>query len=333
VGALFADLTLLGQARRLRVLAAEALRAYDVDPTSLRLLSNEWNCTFRVDTAGGPLVLRVMRRDTLSARTKVGSEVEFVTALAAATDVSPPRVISNRAAEQFTTASADGVPEPRACVLFEWVPGSTLDHHVTPQRWADLGELTAKMHRFASSFQPSAAFDAVTYRSVLAFGELEQLFDPGALDLLGLDGLLREAYEVTNQRIATVMRDQPHVVIHGDLHAQNVKVSHGMLTPFDFEDLLWAVPILDVATVLYYVRHRPDYLELARAFRDGYQRLLPWVETRPGEVDQLLVARGIDMLNFVAIDPSLDMGDWEAYVRLREVPALVAVGVHPPVVL
>jgi Ser/Thr protein kinase RdoA (MazF antagonist) len=189
------------------------------------------------------------------------------------------------------------------------------------------------MHRFAQGFEPSPAFHAVVYRSVLAYGAPLALFDSGQVDLLGLDGLLREAYQATNERITALMREQQHLVIHGDLHTQNVKVDHGRLTPLDFEDLLWAVPILDVATSLYYVRHRPDYLELARAFRSGYERRLPWVETRPGEVDRLMIARGIDMLNFVALDPGLDMGDMEAYVRLREVPALVAVGARQPVVL
>jgi Ser/Thr protein kinase RdoA (MazF antagonist) len=145
--------------------------------------------------------------------------------------------------------------------------------------------------------------------------------------------LLREAHEVTNERIAVLMGEQPHIVIHGDLHTQNVKIDRGVLTPFDFEDMLWAVPILDVATSLFYVRDRPDYLDLARAFRSGYERQLPWVETHPGEVDRLMTARGIDMLNFVALDPGLDMGDMEAYVRLREVPALVAVGARPAALL
>jgi Ser/Thr protein kinase RdoA (MazF antagonist) len=329
----FSELTQVGQARRLRPLAERALEAYGLRWKRLRLLSNEWNCTFRVDTSSGPRALRIMRRDTPTARTKVRSEAEFVTALTAATDVAPPRAIPNRAGELFTIASADGVPEPRACVLFEWLRGSTLDREVTPMRWAALGELMAKMHRFARSFQPSPAFDAVVYRSVLAYGQPSVLFGSHRLDLLGLDGLLREACEVTNERIAILMHEQQHLVIHGDLHAWNVKVDRGVLTPFDFEDLLWAVPILDVATSLFYVRHRPDYLELGRAFRWGYERQLPWVETRPGEVDRLIIARGIDMLNFVALDPALDIGDMEAYVRLREVPALVAVGAREPVVL
>jgi len=333
VTATFSELTQVGQARRLRPLAVQALRAYDLAWTQLRLLSNEWNCTFRVDTPTGPRALRVMRRDTPTARTKVHSEAEFVAALAAATDVAPPRAIPNRAGELFTIASADGIPEPRACVLFEWLSGSALDREVTPRRWTALGELTAKMHRFAQVFEPSRGFDAAVYRSVLAYSEPLVLFGSDRVDLLGLDDLLREACEVTNERIAALMREQPHIVIHGDLHTQNVKIDRGVLTPFDFEDMLWAVPILDVATSLFYVRDRPDYLDLARAFRSGYERQLPWVETRPGEVDQLIIARGIDMLNYVALDPNLHIGDMETYVRLREVPALVAVGTRDPVVL
>jgi Ser/Thr protein kinase RdoA (MazF antagonist) len=145
----FSELTQVGQARRLRPLAEQALEAYGLCWTRLRLLSNEWNCTFRVDTLAGPRALRIMRRDTPTARTKVHSEAEFVAELAEATDIAPPRVIPNRAGELFTIASAVGVPEPRACVLFEWLRGSTVDSEVTPRRWAALGELTAKMHRFA----------------------------------------------------------------------------------------------------------------------------------------------------------------------------------------
>ena len=77
----------------------------------------------------------------------------------------------------------------------------------------------------------------------------------------------------------------------------------------------------------------PDYRELAGAFRSGYERHQPWVETRPGEVDQLLIARGIDMLNFIALDPGLHYDDMEAYVRLREIPARVAVGALDPVAI
>ncbi len=76
----FSELTKVGQARRLRPLAERALEAYGLRWYGLRPLSNEWNCTFRVDTSSGPRALRIMRRDTPTARTKVRSEAEFVAA-------------------------------------------------------------------------------------------------------------------------------------------------------------------------------------------------------------------------------------------------------------
>jgi len=329
----FSDLTQRGQARRLRALAIAALQAYDISWTRLRLLSNEWNCMFRVDTPSGPLALRIMRRDASIAGQKVRSEDGFVRALAADTAIGPPRIIPARAGDPLVLAAATGVPEPRACVLFEWLRGRLLAAQISIAHWAALGELMARMHRFALGWTPSQSFDAVVYESALAYGAPLVLFDSDRVDLLGLDGLLREAYEVTNERVATIMRDQQHIVIHGDMHGWNVKVHRGVLTPFDWEDLLWGTPILDVATSLFYVRHRADYRLLAGAFRSGYERQRPWVETRPGEVDQLLIARGIDMLNFVALDPGLHFDDMETYVKLREIPALVAVGAIQPVVL
>ena len=329
----FSDLTQRGQARRLRSLAFDVLREYAIEPKRLRLLSNEWNGMFRVDTATGPKALRVMRRDAPIAGQKVRSEDEFVRALTAATGIAPPAIVPTRTGKTFALASAPGVPGPRACVLFDWLPGRQLNDHIDAEHWRRLGGLMARMHEFALAWLPSPAFGAVRYTSVLAYEAPLVLFDSDRVDLLGMDRLLREAYDITNERVATIMREQPHIVIHGDVHAGNVMVKGGVLTPFDWEDLLWGAPILDVATSLFYIRHRADYRQLAGAFRSGYERFRPWVETRPGEVDQLLVARGIDMLNFIALDASLHFDDMETYVRLRETPALVAVGALDPVIL
>ncbi len=60
-GASFAKLTVAGQARRLRTLAEAALASYAIDWTGLRLITNDWNGVFRVETAAGPLVLRITR--------------------------------------------------------------------------------------------------------------------------------------------------------------------------------------------------------------------------------------------------------------------------------
>ena len=122
----FAALTELGQARRLRPLGEAALEQYDLGWTGLRLIGNRWNCVLRVDTPDGPSVIRITRPVPGAAERSVRSEVEFMDALAAGTDVAVPTVRHNRDGELVTLASADGVPGPRACVVFAWLGGPDL---------------------------------------------------------------------------------------------------------------------------------------------------------------------------------------------------------------
>jgi Ser/Thr protein kinase RdoA (MazF antagonist) len=322
----FAGLTEVGRARRLRPLALTALEAYDLEVRGLRLIDDGWNCVFRVETPDGPLALRVTRPTPGRDAASVHSEVAFMTALSEATDIQVPRVIPNRFGEPVTMAASPGVPEARACVVFGWLGGRLLGDKVTSRRWHDLGDLVGRMHRFAAGWTPPAGFVAPAYDSVLPYGEPLVMFEPGRADLHGASHLLQEAYHRTAERIRALNHQQSRIVIHGDLHAWNVKVRRGVLSPFDFEDLLFAVPILDVATSLYYVRDRADYLSLAVAFRAGYEQHRPWVEREPGELDRLLIARGLDLLNTTILGPDLEVDDWEAFIRRRVMLAHVATG-------
>jgi Ser/Thr protein kinase RdoA (MazF antagonist) len=330
----FAELTELGQARRLRPLAEAALTSYHLEATRLRLISNGWNCVFRVDNTSGPHVLRITRPIPGALDRSVRSEVEFMSALTAGTDIAVPRVVPDRDGQLVTVASAPDVPEPRECVVFDWLGGPDLAAQRSAANWVSLGELMGKMHRFADEWTPSDAFRTTDYDSCIPYGEPLVVFEPGRAELHGLEGILREAAEVTDRRIAELNRETPAMVVHGDLHQWNVKIKRGVLSPFDFEDLLWAPPIMDVATSLYYVRHDADYREMAAAFRRGYERQRTWVEREPGEVDRLMFARSLDLLNAVLLDDSLDLGeDMEAFVRRREGQALVALGREPAVEL
>ncbi len=326
----FGKLTEVGQARRLRPLARAALAEYDLEVTRLRLISNGWNCVYRVDTTTGPHVIRVSRPVPGAADRLVASEVEFMSALAAGTDVAVPPVLRNRDGGLVTVASADGVPEPRECVVFGWIAGPDLAERRSPENWGRLGELMGTMHAFAETWTPSAAFHVTEYDSCIPYGERLVVFDPGRAELHGLEAVLREATAATNERIAALAREVPPIVLHGDLHQWNVKIRGRVLSPFDFEDLLTGAPILDVATSLYYVFGDDDYPELARAFKAGYERSRPWPEREPGEVERLMFARSLDLLNAVLLDESLDIGyDMEAFVRRRATLARVALGQEP----
>ena len=326
----FGELTERGQARRLRPLAEVALAAYDLDVAGLRLIENGWNGVFRVDTAAGPYVIRVSRPIPGAAQRSVASEVEFMTALASGTDVAVPPVMRNRDGELVTVATAEGVPEPRECVVFGWIGGPDLAERRSPETWAKLGELMATMHVFAETWEPTAGFCVADYDSCIPYGEPLVVFEPGRLEFHGLESLLREATDATNERISTLRREMPQIVLHGDLHQWNVKIKRGVLAPFDFEDLLTGAPVLDIATSLFYVHGDPDYLELARAFKSGYERRRSWPEREHGEMERLMFASSLDLLNAVLLDESLDLGgDMETIIRRRGSMARLALCQRP----
>lgn len=326
----FGQLSEAGQARRLRPLARAALAEYDLQITGLRLISNGWNGVFRVDTRDGPRVIRVSRPIPGAAERSVASEVEFMRALADGTDVAVPPVVRNRAGELVTVAAADGVPEPRECVVFGWIGGSDLAERRSAASWRKLGELMGTMHAFAGGWTPPPGFEVTDYDSCIPYGEPRVVFEPGRVDLHGLEGLLREATAATDERIRGLARDVPSIVLHGDLHQWNVKIRRGVLSPFDFEDLLTGAAVLDVATSLFYVYGDDDYPELCAAFRAGYETRAVWPEREPGEMERLMFARSLDLLNAVLLDDSLDPGeDIGAFVRRRGAMARVALGLEP----
>src|SRR5215211_7631355 len=83
----FGSLTQAGQTRRLRDLTLVALRQYDLDVASVRLLSNRFNTIFRIDTTGGErFVLRINRPNNRSL-TDNRSELIWLDALRRETDL------------------------------------------------------------------------------------------------------------------------------------------------------------------------------------------------------------------------------------------------------
>lgn len=315
----FTELTEIGRARRLRPLAMAALEQYDLGVARVQLITNSWNCVFRVDaTDGGRYVLRVTlprpeRRDGI-----VESEAAFMAAIAGGTDVPVPVPIPNRDGELVTTAAADRVPEPRDCVLFSWVRGGALADRASHDTYRRLGEISATMHRFAESWTPPPWFDIVTYDETIHMGEPNVLFGERAVAHMTPEHrrALPDLLAQLDANVARVHHRGPVIVTHGDLHHWNVMIDRNRLTVIDFEDLQWAAPLLDVATTLYYVRWQGEYDELLDGFREGYSEVRPWVEAFDGELDSVIAARGVDLLNVCFDDPELDMDLTEFSARV-----------------
>jgi Ser/Thr protein kinase RdoA (MazF antagonist) len=304
----YAALTVRGQARRLRNLALAALKEYDLDVVRLRLVTNDMNGIFRIDTGNGQkYILRVTLPEGGHNRDHVTAEMAWLAALANDTGLSVPRPVPTRDGSLLVEFSAEGVPEPRLCEIFTWAPGSDLAEHLSLANLALLGKLSASLHVHARTFQPPAGLDLLRFDRVFPFPEPVILFDEPFAELFPPErrAVYLEAIQWAQAAIDRLQATGEAMrILHGDLHQWNVRVWRGVLSPIDFEDLMWGWPVQDIATTLYYLQDATNYAEMRAAFAQGYTQVCPWPERYPGEIDAFIAARGVGLVNFILQDPN-----------------------------
>jgi Ser/Thr protein kinase RdoA (MazF antagonist) len=303
----YSTLTVRGQARRLRALALNALAHYQLDVTRLRLVTNDMNGIFRVDTQdGGKYILRVTAPEGGHTRDHVTAEMDWLLALGRDTDLCVPRPLAARDRSLVVEASARGVSEARLCTIFSWVPGRDLAEKMTESNIAKLGELMAGLHAHAMTYRPPAGLSLLLFDCVFPFPEPVVLFEERYSGLFPLErrAVFEDAIAWAQGSIDKLKgRGEPVRILHGDLHQWNVRTAYGVLSPIDFEDLMLGWPVQDIATTFYYFPSE-TYLSLKDAFQDGYTRHSPWPECSPGEIESFIAARGVGLANFILNDPN-----------------------------
>jgi Ser/Thr protein kinase RdoA (MazF antagonist) len=304
----FPTLTVRGQARRLRKLAINALASYDLDVAHFRLITNDVNGIFRIDTTDGrKFILRVTAPEGGHILDHVTAEMDWLAALARDTDLSVPRPLRTRDGSLVVTASADGVPEPRMCEIFSWVDGKNLVEDMSEVNLAKLGELSAKLHAHALTYHPPTELSLLRFDRVFPFSEAVVLFEEHFSNLFTPERrtIYQKGIDWAQESIDRLKASgEPMRILHGDLHQWNIRNARGVLSPIDFEDVMLGWPVQDIATTLYYFL-RDDYLILRSAFQTGYTRHSPWPERYPGEINSFIAARGIGLANLVLNDPNI----------------------------
>ncbi len=301
------QLTERGQLRRLRVVALAALADYDVDVRRVSLIGGFVNALFRVDTPDGPLALRVELLQEHSDQNML-TELGWLEALDG--HVAAPVPLRTRSGELFTRAEAPGVPDRRRCALFTWVPGRALADRITSELFEPYGRMSAQLHVHGAGHLTDTRptpWDRVFYFSEavdpVVFGRPENAV---RLPAGGVE-VVERAIEIVQPRLEAVGDRQ---LVHGDLHFWNVHVSRKRLWALDFADVMWASRAQDIAISFYYFADRPDFDDLASAFRRGYEEVAPW-PTDDEELAVFMAARRVMMTNFVF---NVDIDDLDGFL-------------------
>jgi Ser/Thr protein kinase RdoA (MazF antagonist) len=306
----FMSLTQRGKARRLRAMAFDALAHYDLEVRRLRLITNDFNGIFRVDAADGrKLILRIAVPAGRHGFSQFEAEMSWLAALSRDTDLSIPEPVSARDGQRVLRIETPGVPEPRLCMLFTWVPGTDLADRFNLQAAAEWGRLTAQLNEHSVGFALPDGLNILRYDSVFPFLEPVVLFEPEHAALFPPERrkIYADGIGWAQQAIDRLSASgTPMQLIHGDLHLYNIRSYRNLLSPIDFEDLMWGWPVQDIGTALFYISGREDAAAVRTAFQAGYTQDRAGPESHPGEIDAFIAARGIGLVNFVIQEAETD---------------------------
>jgi Ser/Thr protein kinase RdoA (MazF antagonist) len=317
----FAALSRGRQLGRLRHLGRAALTRYGVSEARLTLLRHEHNTTFRVDSAAAAYLLRINRPGVYTPAV-VESELTWLVALERDTDLGVPEPVAARDGSLLVVARADGVPEPRSCVLLRWLDGRFVDRRLAPAHLRRIGVLAARLQEHAASWTPPSGFrrprvDTLTGAAKAAsaassaraaMGREHPSLEDGERAIELVETLVSRADAATVARALDVVRGTTSELerdgdafglLHGDLHYENVLFKDSAARAIDFDDCGWGFFLYDLAVALREVEDRPEYDRLQDALLEGYAGVRPLPEGHARHLAALNVLRRLQILMWI----------------------------------
>ena len=263
---------------RVRGCAREALAAYGGHPeASLELLNVSENATFLVsDPADGPSVLRVHRLGYHS-EPEIESELAWMDALRAEAGVRTPRVLPAADGRRVVTVRERGGGADRHCVRFEFLLGSEPggEAALTPSHFAELGEITARMHRHAREWSRPAWFTRFHWDYGAAFG-------PAARwgrwqDGVGIGPAERQILARLDDALQARLKafgtgPERYGLVHADTRLANLLVHDGSVSVIDFDDSGFSWYLYDLGTSVSFFEHAPEVPALVDSWLEGYRQ-------------------------------------------------------------
>ena len=150
----FEKLSYRGRTRRLRQLALNALLHYPMEVASVHLIEAFTNANYRVKTRDGDSYFIRVCEPNWRTDMDLISEVAFLRALSRDGNFNTPLPIAAETGDYIIEAAADGVPEPRRCMVMSWLPGVRMGLRLTEENLHSMGVLFARLHEWSLQFVP-----------------------------------------------------------------------------------------------------------------------------------------------------------------------------------
>jgi len=296
---------------RVRACAAAALDAYRTSPgTTIELLNVSENATFLLNDPGtGPSVLRVHRLG-YHTEAEIASELAWMDALRAEAGVRTPKVLAAADGRRVVSVPEPGGRSTRHCVRFEYLPGTEPDPDLSAGHYAELGEITGRMHQHARAWSRPAWFTRFRWDYAAAFG-------PGARWGRWQDGVgVGPAERQILARLDQNLRDrlaafgsgpERYGLVHADTRLANLLVHEGTVSVIDFDDAGFGWYLYDLGTTVSFFEDSPDVPALVDSWLEGYRRVADLPAEDQAEIWTFIMFRRLLLLAWIGSHQGVDV--------------------------
>jgi len=290
----------------LELMVARGLPLWWLSPhTEISLLNLSENATFALSdpAAGRDLVLRVHRVGYSSA-IEIRSELQWIEALRRDAVIDTAAPVRGRNGDWVQTLDSSSGRPSRHAVAFERLPGREPLTGADTSRWFErLGEITARMHVHARSWQPPAGFSRKRW-DVDAMVGPRSFWGPWQAGA-GLDSraiaVIDEALGEIRGRVVR-FGDAPSRfgLVHADLRLANLLVDGPHLRIIDFDDCGFSWFVYDFASAVSFIEHEPILPGLLQAWSAGYRRAAPLPAEDAAEIPTFVMLRRVMLTAWLA---------------------------------
>lgn len=263
-----------------RVVAQQALAEYDISPdASLRLLNLSENATYLVEDGGTQSILRVHRQNYHRPH-EIESELDWLEALRADSDVTVPTVLPARDGRRLVSVrSDDPAGTTRHVVRFDMVGGVEPDESsLTVQDFHTLGCITAALHEHSQRWTRPARFGRFSWDWEHSLGDQPRWGRWQDAEGVGPTEtrVLERAQTLLRQRLEKYgTTPDRYGLIHADLRLANLLVAPGegesQITVIDFDDCGFGWYFYDFGTAVSFIEDDPALPDWQAAWVEGYR--------------------------------------------------------------
>jgi Ser/Thr protein kinase RdoA (MazF antagonist) len=293
---------------------AEKALAHYVLPANvqLKLINLSENATYKIEAANGQRWALRIHREGYHSRAAIASELSWLMDLRSTGVVVTPRPVKGRDGELIQSVYHPALPTPRNVVLFEWETGAepAIDQDLS-KPFEVLGEVTARMHLHARSWQRPPWFERFTWDFETSLGDDAPHWGRWR-DGMGVDTartkLFARTVGVIGKRLASYGKSADRFgLIHCDLRLANLLIDGSDVKVIDFDDSGFGWYMYDAATPVSFYEHEPQVPALLDAWKTGYRRVMELPKADEDEIPTFIMLRRLLLVAWIGSHAETDL--------------------------